>query len=813
MPRSSFSQNPLLRVSRPVSACSRCRAAKCDGKLPACTACEKAGRASECSAANDQFARGKERSYVAALELRIEKLEKRLQFAKSRKASVARYDPDPNAQVDRRDSLAAIRAAIHRKDARKRENSDVNSLVSDFGFLSVNATTRDFEPTATNMTFARLVLAATTNDPLPESSQARLPARQSSHAIVQYYMNNIYSLYPCFPETALLTAIDDIYQQDDRVIKDSDCWMVYMVLAIGSVAQSRRNQDEYYVNGVEFASRALNYADGSLAPGYVTHIQSLLLLTQYAMLDPAHFDSWHLIGITARAVVDLGFHQDPPIAHVSDKSALDMRRKIFYSVYALDRAISMVHARTFSFTDNTVNVAFPHPNGTGRGNSVANSISGPQSGDPALLHFQLRRAQSHWYQELYQTGPDPLPDPTSYIWHMCRDMREWADSLPNTLMPGIRQLFEQELRYSYVYCIAPSPRAPHITDYDRLLIFEHSMAYLDTMHDIAHGSLNPGFYTYHDVLRVYFMANQFLAVLRDAENMLLSGAPIPIPMSRPGAAPAPPIPRLPPSRLPPKDNIDRSLRCLEGVSRTLGKYGERWDDSTMWNETFGRISEEVFQRLRNRRQLRDTAMGQQQRQYLNGVLLVVAIYTSWQHPCCFEKQCGNITLLENHYPRAHCETANGTQWNEVDLDKFIGLNQEGKLNYVSEGGFAKVCRHCHLSVDGGEKVWLVCECVGESNDLKLQEVDLSDGIENRNGLLAYNKVILGYDMRNEFVLERANRLARLSPQYRILYIQAVVSRLATKPPSWTDPGINARRQAVSSQETCWKGPSGSDVGL
>lgn len=76
-------------------------------------------------------------SYVAALELRIEKLERRLQYAKSRKASVAQHDPDASAfaQIDRRDSLAMIRAAIHRKAARKRENSHVNSLVSDFGSL------------------------------------------------------------------------------------------------------------------------------------------------------------------------------------------------------------------------------------------------------------------------------------------------------------------------------------------------------------------------------------------------------------------------------------------------------------------------------------------------------------------------------------------------------------------------------------------------------------------------------------------------------------------------------------------------------
>lgn len=37
---------------------------KCDGKLPACTACEKSGRVLECSSANDQFAKGKERRWV-----------------------------------------------------------------------------------------------------------------------------------------------------------------------------------------------------------------------------------------------------------------------------------------------------------------------------------------------------------------------------------------------------------------------------------------------------------------------------------------------------------------------------------------------------------------------------------------------------------------------------------------------------------------------------------------------------------------------------------------------------------------------------
>lgn len=295
-------------------------------------------------------------SYVAALELRIEKLERRLDYAKSRKESVGNYESEtvsPEA-VDRRDSLAYIRDAIHRKAAKNRENSDLNSLVSDFGFMyvhqttpililtlitlrSVNATTRDFELAATNMTFARLVLAATVRDPIPPSVELNLPPRQVTNSIIQYFMANIHILFPCFPETALLTVADDIYHSDQRIIKDSDYWLFYMVLAIASTAQSKAIHDSYYDSGVEYLAKALKFGDRALAPGTIAQIQSLLLLTIYSTLDPAHFDSWHLIGFTARAVVDLGLHQDPPSSSVPDRTALDMRRRVFYSVYALDR--------------------------------------------------------------------------------------------------------------------------------------------------------------------------------------------------------------------------------------------------------------------------------------------------------------------------------------------------------------------------------------------------------------------------------------------------------------------------------------------
>jgi len=124
-------ETPLLRVDRPVSACQRCRSAKvkCDGKLPACTACERAGRSTECSSANDQFARGKERSYVASLETRVEKLHRQIAEAKARKATANALD-----MVSTQPFLAS--PVFHAGGrVRRKEAQDVNDLVSDFGFL------------------------------------------------------------------------------------------------------------------------------------------------------------------------------------------------------------------------------------------------------------------------------------------------------------------------------------------------------------------------------------------------------------------------------------------------------------------------------------------------------------------------------------------------------------------------------------------------------------------------------------------------------------------------------------------------------
>jgi Fungal specific transcription factor domain len=118
---------------------------------------------------------------------------------------------------------------------------------------------------------------------------------------------------------------------------DTDHWMLYMVLGVASISLSVASNDERARNGLLYVAKALEKADNVLTPGSISGIQAVLFLVQYAMLDPKHFDSWPLIGVASRSMIDLGMHQDPPPQTVHDPSKLDLRRRIYYCVFAMDR--------------------------------------------------------------------------------------------------------------------------------------------------------------------------------------------------------------------------------------------------------------------------------------------------------------------------------------------------------------------------------------------------------------------------------------------------------------------------------------------
>lgn len=587
-----------MQYHRPVAACSRCRNAKikCDGKLPACTSCEKNGRAAECTSTNDQFARGKERSYVSTLETRIDKLELKIREAQARKPSVVSMHENETPVASRRPSeqiLSSQRRPPPEHEVptpttgrrqKRREVSAIDDLVSDFGFLSVNATARDFHGFTQAMSYARLILWSCAKDELPQGNLKAFPDRGDGMALIEFYLNNVFALLPAFDEAYLWAAFDNVYSKGARTSTAFDHYIVRMIFAIANASMSRRSGDQHYLESISHVCAALDYSEQVLHPGNISGVQAILLLAEYAMLSPHHFDSWQLIGAASRAMTDLGYHQDPPRGSLMDRGRLELRRKVFYCIYVLDRSTSLVQTRAFSFSDASANVKVPFGKQQAK-TSISSKASAPSpSGNWLQLYEQasdlvsLRKLQSEWYTELFQESREVWDEPYPELWRFCNDLKKWFENLSPSTPQHMRQFFELDLLYSYVYVLSPSSRVPQVHQFAQKLIFEYCIHYTDLMLHLISDPAYTAPLTFYDAMRVYMTGRQFIDVLSHSIDMLLSGAVPSHPEVKPSAPPPPamPVVPLPPGDTLPRFNTFRAVKCIKQTMECMKRYGSRW---------------------------------------------------------------------------------------------------------------------------------------------------------------------------------------------------------------------------------------------
>ncbi len=468
---------------------------------------------------------------------------------------------------------------MHRKEA-----SDVDNLVGDFGFLSVNATSRDFHDFTATVSFARLLLAVSQSADPGQVDTDTLPARHSITPIIEHYFETVFVLMPFFSETDFMASVSAVYAVAGRRAKPMDQWMVRMVLAIVAAQWSREYGDGNWRTAKQHVSAGLKHAEDVLHPGSIAGIQAILLLVQYSMLDPEMFSCWHLIGFASRVMVDLGLHKEPAAEIRMSKDELEMRRRVYYCVYTLDRSISMAFDRAFSFTDDSASVDFP---------AVARSTispeptadEGPQlflrSLQPSAYLFKIRRIQSSLYQgtRLSKRSEWPSTAASEYTKCVLRDVRSWASRIPHSLSTHHTVLFRLESIYSQITALAPSCRTPSVPEASKILIFEYAIQYADLLHPKIRDSKWHSQFTLIDIHRSNFVGRHFLGVLSASFDCILSGIkPRESPKSSPEAngsngdsSPSPP-PNISHSTSP-LENSKRAIRCLNNIIDILA-YAE-----------------------------------------------------------------------------------------------------------------------------------------------------------------------------------------------------------------------------------------------
>lgn len=405
------------------------------------------------------------------------------------------------------------------------------------------------------MSFDKIVLkASSVGKSLDNIEPNPLPPRNIATQFIQHYFDKIFPLTPCLSETSFFLSLDLVYKNESQAT-NFDRFVVYMVLAIGTMSLSKYSGSPAAQNAAKFVKRALEFVEGVITTARITGIQATLLLLQYSMLEPSHFNSWYLIGVASRIAIDIGLHQETAGSLKLKASDLDLRRSIFYCVYAYDRSISMVLQRPFSFSDDSISVLLPR--------SVERSADkddwkGNLVNKASARHlFRLRQLQSSWYQLFYHTGDELLPDGAAYTATRRAELEAWYEAIPDSISPVVKDWLALEYHYIQVYVSAPCPKIPHPDDAAWKAIFSHAVSYAMRFADIL-GDVNHRIvYTYHDGLRTYYVGSNLLNAIWHKESVVLD-----------------------------EGNIQTAMDAVKATISILSSMVKRWDNASGLVEKF-----------------------------------------------------------------------------------------------------------------------------------------------------------------------------------------------------------------------------------
>ena len=205
----------------------------------------------------------------------------------------------------------------------------------------------------------------------------------------------------------------------------------------------QRQPEEYHASAMVHLESflgsmpAADRPDGST--GGLEQLQAVLLLAGFALLRPVAPGLWYIVGVAVRLGVDLGLHYedgadidgDGEVARPNEEFAIgpsgnpinatasridgkergrrewvvDLRRRLWWCVYSLDRLVSICVGRPFGISDACITTDFPSllddkditPDGFLR---PSHSFNGPSYKRVSHHYFRLRLLQSEILQVL-----------------------------------------------------------------------------------------------------------------------------------------------------------------------------------------------------------------------------------------------------------------------------------------------------------------------------------------------------------------------------------------------------------------------------
>lgn len=148
------------------------------------------------------------------------------------------------------------------------------------------------------------------------------------------------------------------FTQDNSSVQDQfGTFKIYMVYAIGAT-QLNLTGPYNYTAPESFFMTALQFISAARESHLVYNIQAMTLLVIYNLRSPSNSGIWYMIGLAMRTCIDLGLHREAHYVKVRPYEG-QLRRRLFWTIYFLERNIATSLSRPYSIADQDIDVLLP----------------------------------------------------------------------------------------------------------------------------------------------------------------------------------------------------------------------------------------------------------------------------------------------------------------------------------------------------------------------------------------------------------------------------------------------------------------------
>ncbi|KAL7935923.1 fungal-specific transcription factor domain-containing protein [Trichoderma chlorosporum] len=448
--------NFTAQPHRRVRTRARISAACCDGVLPACSGCQKAG----VRCVDGGTSREIPRNYLTELESRVAWLE-----------SVVR-DRCPDVDLttgpgrpSRTHSSAAERGQSSTRQASRDspEETSPHEITEQMGLISISGGSdlRYLGPSS-GLFFTKFVLAGLAHVADIETVNLRgnacndddifLPGdlvdlqakdfpndKRQTTFLTQIYFDSVHLQYPFLHEPSHHAILHKLYSGESLDALEE--FQAYMVLAIGATLYGRRSRR--HMLGEGYYASALQRLDTVFKTPSLVTCQCLLLLEMYTLHDPSSgLNLWTLHYHSLASCLELGLHRDVRNPRHFTPLQVELRTRIFWCSYSMNRQLCTIMGRPLGFFDEQCDLRLPMDVNDDELTDEGVRPSAKPPGSPTTMSsaihlFKWARFSSEIKTVLFCTDRSYPPyltpainDVTAWRKDMISRLRKWRQDIP-----------------------------------------------------------------------------------------------------------------------------------------------------------------------------------------------------------------------------------------------------------------------------------------------------------------------------------------------------------------------------------------------